>query len=213
MTVESLSESLAKNVPSPLCGNAVGAVSALALSLGGVASALPLVMHEKKPDAGETPRKKARELHDRFFSLADSDEKAQKSIVDALHAPGITAEQKRRRHLQYNDVVFDGCNVSLELMRACGEAIALLEEYSHAESDLIRAACAEGLALCAGAVRALAVEVYARAARMDKGARRESLCRSAQILTDMYAVTADGSYTKLAAVLAGIEDKTERGII
>lgn len=194
-------EGCAKRAPSNLCGDAAALCAALALSLGGGAEQPRLTTLKfggMQPDDGErAPRDRCAELSARLFELADADAEAEEAVLRAIRKPAMMPGEKEEKAKNVLEAQCAACNVTLNLMRAAGEAAEIMTARSGSESDLSLTGICAGLALCAGAIRALEAEACARAAKITDVTRAQSMARSAEVLAEKYALTAENAQKKL----------------
>ena len=195
-------EECAKRAPSNMSGDAAALCAALALSLGGGAEQPKLTTMKfggAQPDDGESaPRERCSELSARFFELADADAEAERAVMLAIRKPAMLPGEREEKAKRVLEAQCAAGNVTLNLMRAAGEAAEIMMSRAGSESDLARAGASAGLALCAGAIRALEAEAYARAARITDTTRSQSIARSAEVLCEKYAPAAEETQRKLS---------------
>lgn len=204
VSAATLAESFAKRAPCDISGDAAAVCAALAVGVGGGASQPKLTtikFGSPKNDAEPAPRDRCAELAARLFELADADAEAEGKLRLAYRKPAMLPGESEEKAKAVLDAQREACNVTLNIMRAAGEAAEIIIERARDDSDLVRSGAAAGLALCAGAIWALEAEACSRAAKMEDPMRAQSVVRCAEELCEKYAAAAQKTQEELTASL------------
>ena len=167
--------------PSELSGDAAAVCAALALALGGGAfqPRLKTLVFSKGGGGVPASRGVCESVTDRLFVLADADAAAEAEVRLAVRKPAMLAGEAEKKVRALDEVLNRACGVSIELLRAVCEAHDIISARAGEDSDLVRAGAASGIALSAGAMRAVLAEIYARCARLSEAGRAERFIKEA----------------------------------
>lgn len=133
-TVAAFTEELASPAPVPGGGGASALAAAIGVSLGDMVGELT-VGKKKYADVEEEIQSlmaRAQALRIRFLELVDADAAAFAPLAKAY---GIPKEDPNRAQIM-EEALKTACSVPMDIMRACAEAIDIIEEFAAKGSGL-----------------------------------------------------------------------------
>ncbi|MGI6150465.1 MAG: cyclodeaminase/cyclohydrolase family protein [Christensenellales bacterium] len=177
-TCEAFSEKLASSAPSPGGGGAAALCGSLACALGRMVSALS----ESKKSCAEHKEEIAEisarleELRLRLLELVDEDEAG----FSPLSAAWGMDKSDPRRESAIEAALVTACEAPIQMMEALFEGAKLLNRLSPICSPIMISDAGAGAAICAGAIRAAALNVYVNAGLMKDREKAKELVRQAE---------------------------------
>lgn len=192
-TIFAFSEALASKAPAPGGGGAAAVASALAAALGSMAA--NLTIGKKKYAAIESELIQKRDAADmlrlRLLALADADAEAFLPLSQAYSLPAGAEEEKARKADVMEQALVAACEVPLEIMARCADAIVLIDWIAGHCSPLVVSDAAAAAALGEGALKAASLNVYINAKSMaDREAAGRYTDRADAILAEYEAMAA-----------------------
>ena len=157
-TVAAFTEELASPAPVPGGGGASALAAAIGVSLGDMVGELT-VGKKKYADVEEEIQSlmaRAQALRIRFLELVDADAAAFAPLAKAY---GIPKEDPNRAQIM-EEALKTACSVPMDIMRACAEAIDIIEEFAAKGSKLAVSDAGCGAILCKAAMQAAALNVF-----------------------------------------------------
>ena len=188
-TVCVFTEELASPAPVPGGGGASALVGAIGVSLGDMVGELT-VGKKKYADVEEDIKSlmaRAQDLRARLLALIDGDAEAFAPLAKAY---GIPKDDPSR------DEVMEGalkvaCGVPMDILRACAEALNLIEEFAAKGSRLAISDAGCGAVLCKAAMQAASLNIFINTKAMKDRACAETLEKEANALLEKYTAKGD----------------------
>ena len=200
-TVTVFTEELASPAPVPGGGGASALVGAIGVALGDMVGELT-VGKKKYADVEEDVKAlmvNAQELRRRFLELIDGDAEAFAPLAKAY---GIPKDDPTRDEVMENALKV-ACGVPMDIMRACGEALDLIEEFAAKGSKLAISDAGCGAVLCKAAMQAASLNVFINIKSMKDRACAEALEKEANELLDKYTAMGDEIFGTVLGKIRG----------
>ena len=200
-TVTVFTEELASPAPVPGGGGASALVGAIGVALGDMVGELT-VGKKKYSDVEEDLKAlivNAQELRRRFLELIDGDAEAFAPLAKAY---GIPKDDPTRDEVMENALKV-ACGVPMDIMRACGEALDLIEEFAAKGSKLAISDAGCGAVLCKAAMQAASLNVFINTKSMKDRACAEALEKEANELLDKYTAMGDEIFGTVLGKIRG----------
>lgn len=200
-TVTVFTEELASPAPVPGGGGASALVGAIGVALGDMVGELT-VGKKKYADVEEDVKAlmvNAQELRRRFLELIDGDAEAFAPLAKAY---GIPKDDPTRDEVMENALKV-ACGVPMDIMRACGEALDLIEEFAAKGSKLAISDAGCGAVLCKAAMQAASLNVFINTKSMKDRACAEVLEKEANELLDKYTAMGDEIFGTVLGKIRG----------
>ena len=195
-TVAAFTEELASPAPVPGGGGASALAAAIGVSLGDMVGELT-VGKKKYADVEEEIQSlmaRAQALRIRFLELVDADAAAFAPLAKAY---GIPKEDPNRAQIM-EEALKTACSVPMDIMRACAEAIDIIEEFAAKGSRLAVSDAGCGAILCKAAMQAAALNVFINTKSMKDLSCRAALEEEADALLTKYTDLGDTIYESVA---------------
>lgn len=195
---------LASKTPAPGGGGASALVGAIGMALGGMVGSLTV----GKPEHADVEedvialKRRADALADELLALVAADAEAFEPLARAYGLPGKTEEERARKAEVMEKRLHEACEVPLDIMRACCEAIDLHERFAAKGAAIAISDVGCGVVCCKAALKAASLNVFANTRSMrdlDHAARCE---REAREMLDAYCAKADGVFADVEKRLA-----------
>ena len=200
-TVAAFTEELASPAPVPGGGGASALAAAIGVSLGDMVGELT-VGKKKYADVEEEIQSllaRAQALRIRFLELVDADAAAFAPLAKAY---GIPKEDPNRAQIM-EEALKTACSVPMDIMRACAEAIDIIEEFAAKGSRLAVSDAGCGAILCKAAMQAAALNVFINTKSMKDLSCKAALEEEADALLTKYTDLGDTIYESVANSLRG----------
>ena len=200
-TVAAFTEELASPAPVPGGGGASALAAAIGVSLGDMVGELT-VGKKKYADVEEELQSlmaRAQALRIRFLELVDADAAAFAPLAKAY---GIPKEDPNRAQIM-EEALKTACSVPMDIMRACAEAIDIIEEFAAKGSKLAVSDAGCGAILCKAAMQAAALNVFINTKSMKDLSCKAALEEEADALLTKYTDLGDTIYESVANSLRG----------
>lgn len=162
MKVSEFTDALASGAPVPGGGGASALAGSLAAALGGMVAELT-IGKKKYADVEEEVRQqrdKAAQLRQRLLALADADAEVFLPLSKAYGLPKETEEQKRHKAEVMEQALRSACEVPLDIMACCTQAIDIADFMAQKGSVMAVSDAAAAAALAEGALKAASLNVY-----------------------------------------------------
>ena len=195
-TVAAFTEELASPAPVPGGGGASALAAAIGVSLGDMVGELT-VGKKKYADVEEEIQSlmaRAQALRIRFLELVDADAAAFAPLAKAY---GIPKEDPNRVQIMA-EALKTACSVPMDIMRACAEAIDIIEEFAAKGSKLAVSDAGCGAILCKAAMQAAALNVFINTKSMKDLSCKAALEKEADALLTKYTDLGDTIYESVA---------------
>ena len=189
-TIEQFVADLASSKPVPGGGGASAVCAAVGAGLGHMVGSLT-VGKKKYADVEEELRDlmgKSRQLQLRFLSLAEEDGKCFAPLAAAYGMPKETEEQRREKEIVLEKALKDACEVPMEIMKLCCEAISEAEVFAGKGSSLVISDAGAGAAILEGAIKAASLNIYINARMMKDQAYAQELTAQADRMLEEYVM-------------------------
>ena len=195
-TVAAFTEELASPAPVPGGGGASALAAAIGVSLGDMVG--ELTVGKKKYASVEEEIQslmaRAQALRIRFLELVDADAAAFAPLAKAY---GIPKEDPNRAQIM-EETLKTACSVPMDIMRACAEAIDIIEEFAAKGSRLAVSDAGCGAILCKAAMQAAALNVFINTKSMKDLSCKAALEEEADALLTKYTDLGDTIYESVA---------------
>lgn len=195
-TVAAFTEELASPAPVPGGGGASALAAAIGVSLGDMVGELT-VGKKKYADVEaeiQSLMARAQALRIRFLELVDADAAAFAPLAKAY---GIPKEDPNRAQIM-EEALKTACSVPMDIMRACAEAIDIIEEFAAKGSRLAVSDAGCGAILCKAAMQAAALNVFINTKSMKDLSCKAALEKEADALLTKYTDLGDTIYESVA---------------
>ena len=195
-TVAAFTEELASPAPVPGGGGASALAAAIGVSLGDMVGELT-VGKKKYANVEEEIQSlmaRAQALRIRFLELVDADAAAFAPLAKAY---GIPKEDPNRAQIM-EEALKTACSVPMDIMRACAEAIDIIEEFAAKGSKLAVSDAGCGAILCKAAMQAAALNVFINTKSMKDLSCKAALEKEADALLTKYTDLGDTIYESVA---------------
>lgn len=189
---------LAAREPVPGGGGAAALIGALAAALCSMAGNYST---DKKSAEGHEEElraaiDKAEELRMRLLALVDADAEA---FAPLARAYGIPKDAPGRAAVM-EEALRTACSVPMDIMRACGEALDIIEEFAAKGSKIAISDAGCGAILCKAAMQAASLNIFINTKSMKDRACAAALEEEANALLAKYTALGD-------AVFAAVTDR------
>ena len=198
-TVTAFTEELASPAPVPGGGGASALAGAIGISLGDMVGELT-TGKKKYADVEEDIRslmERAQALRGRLLEFVDGDAEAFAPLAKAYSIPRDDPD----RETVMESALRTACSVPMDILRACAEAVDIIEEFAAKGSRLAVSDAGCGAILCKAAMQAASLNIYINTKSMKDRACARALEAEADGLLARYTLKADEIYT---SVLNGI---------
>ena len=188
-TVAAFTEELASPAPVPGGGGASALAAAIGVSLGDMVGELT-VGKKKYANVEEEIQSlmaRAQALRIRFLELVDADAAAFAPLAKAY---GIPKEDPNRAQIM-EEALKTACSVPMDIMRACAEAIDIIEEFAAKGSKLAVSDAGCGAILCKAAMQAAALNVFINTKSMKDLSCKAALEEEADVGDTIYESVAN----------------------
>ena len=200
-TVASFTEVLASPAPVPGGGGASALAAAIGISLGDMVGELT-VGKKKYADVEDDVRslmERSQALRVRFLELVDADAEAFAPLAKAY---GIPKDDPDRAQIMENALKV-ACSVPMDIMRACGEALDIIEEFAAKGSKLAISDAGCGAILCKAAMQAASLNVFINTKSMKDRDCAAALEEEANALLAKYTALGDTIFEAVTDKIRG----------
>jgi len=200
-TVAAFTQELASPAPVPGGGGASALAAAIGISLGDMVGELT-VGKKRYADVEQDVRslmERSQALRIRFLELVDADAEAFAPLAKAY---GIPKEDPNRAEVMENALKV-ACSVPMDIMRACGEAIDIIEDFAAKGSKLAISDAGCGAILCKAAMQAASLNVFINTKSMKDRACAEALEEEANALLAKYTALGDAVFETVVNRIRG----------
>ena len=198
-TITEFMDELASNAPVPGGGGAASLLGAVGVSLGDMVGELT-TGKKKYADVEEDIQrlmKEAKEIKNEFLRLIDADAEA---FAPLARAYGIPKDEPGRDEIM-EEALKNGASVPMDIMRTCGRALDIIEEFAEKGSRLAVSDAGCAAASCKAAMQAASLNVFINTKSMKDRPHAEALNAEADQLLAKYTVLADKIFDSVAGKL------------
>jgi formiminotetrahydrofolate cyclodeaminase len=139
----------------------------------------------------------AKEVKDEFLRLIDADAEA---FAPLARAYGIPKDEPGRDEIM-EEALKNGAAVPMDIMRTCGRALDIIEEFAEKGSRLAVSDAGCAAASCKAAMQAASLNVFINTKSMKDRAHAEALNAEADQLLARYNELADKIFDSVAGKL------------
>jgi len=192
---------LASKEPIPGGGGASALVGALGMALGNMVGSLTLGK-KKYADVQEdiiALKAKADALQNDLIALIAKDAEVFEPLSKAYGLPKETEEQKAEKERVMAIVLKDACDVPVQIMRKCCEAIDLHREFASKGTAIAISDVGVGVACCRAALLGASLNVFINTMSMKDRDYAEAVNKEANDMLDTYVKIADEIYADVRA--------------
>lgn len=200
-TVTAFTEELASPAPVPGGGGASALAGAIGISLGDMVGELT-TGKKKYADVEEDIRslmERAQALRVRLLEFVDGDAEAFAPLAKAYSIPRDDPD----RDTVMESALRTACSVPMDILRACAEAVDIIEEFAAKGSRLAVSDAGCGAILCKAAMQAASLNIYINTKSMKDRACARALEAEADGLLARYTLKADEIYTSVLNSIRG----------
>lgn len=198
-TITEFMNELASNAPVPGGGGASALIGAVGVSLGDMVGELT-TGKKKYADVEEDIQRlmrDAKEVKDEFLRLIDADAEA---FAPLARAYGIPKDEPGRDEIM-EEALKNGAAVPMDIMRTCGRALDIIEEFAEKGSRLAVSDAGCAAASCKAAMQAASLNVFINTKSMKDRAHAEALNAETDQLLARYNELADKIFDSVAGKL------------
>lgn len=184
---------LASKAPAPGGGGAAAFVGAIGMALGNMVGSLTV----GKPKYADVEadiielKEQADALQDRLLALVAADAEAFEPLSRAYGLPKETNEEKAHKAQVMEKCLHDACEVPLDIMRACCEAIDLHEQFAAKGTAIAISDVGCGVICCKAALKAASLNVFINTGSMKELDHAAACNLEARKMLDTYCAKAD----------------------
>ena len=200
-TVASFTQELASPAPVPGGGGASALVAAIGISLGDMVGELT-VGKKRYADVEEDIRRlmeRSQALRIRFLELVDADAEVFAPLAKAY---GIPKDDPNRAQVM-EEALRTACSVPMDIMRACAQALDIIEEFAAKGSKLAISDAGCGAILCKAAMQAASLNVFINTKSMKDKECASALEEEANALLTKYTALGDSVFETVVNKIRG----------
>lgn len=198
-TIKEFVDELASNSPVPGGGGAAALAGAVGIALGDMVGELT-TGKKKYADVEEDIQalmSEAKSIKDEFVRLIDADAEAFAPLADAYRIP---KDQPGRDEIM-EKALKNGAAVPMDIMRTCGRALEVIEEFAAKGSRLAISDAGCAASCCKAAINAASLNVFINTKSMKDREYAEALNEEADALLAKYNALADEVFEQVAGKL------------
>ena len=185
--------------PVPGGGGAAALAGAIGIALGNMVGSL--TVGKKTYAAVEEDiiqcKKKADDITARLLDLVEKDAEAFEPLSAAYGMPKSTPEEIEKKAEVMEAALVGACEVPLEIMRTCAEAIDLIETFAEKGSKIAISDAGVGAAFCKAALQGASLNVYINTKSMADREYAEELNKKADAMLEKYTKIADDTFNSV----------------
>ena len=200
-TVASFTQELASPAPVPGGGGASALAAAIGISLGDMVGELT-VGKKRYADVEEDIRllmERSQALRIRFLDLVDADAEVFAPLAKAY---GIPKDDPNRAQVM-EEALRTACSVPMDIMRACAQALDIIEEFAAKGSKLAISDAGCGAILCKAAMQAASLNVFINTQSMKDRDCAAALEEEANALLTKYTALGDSVFETVVNKIRG----------
>ena len=200
-TVASFTQELASPAPVPGGGGASALAAAIGMSLGDMVGELT-VGKKRYADVEEDIRRlmeRSQALRIRFLELVDADAEVFAPLAKAY---GLPKDDPNRAQVM-EEALRTACSVPMDIMRACAQALDIIEEFAAKGSKLAISDAGCGAILCKAAMQAASLNVFINTKSMKDRDCAAALEEEANALLTKYTALGDSVFETVVNKIRG----------
>ena len=196
MTCTDFITEVASKASVPGGGSVAALVGALGAALGNMVASLTV---GKKKYAGVEEEMQEmiveiREVQKHLIDLVQKDIDTFEPLSKLYGVHPETQQEKRQHEISMEKALYDACLVPMDIIRECGKAIELSEEFARKGNRIAVSDAASSAVLCKAAMQAASLNVYINTNMMKNKKNKEQLnSRCAEFIV-YYGGLADGVF-------------------
>lgn len=197
LTCREFVDVLASSAPAPGGGGAAAFVGAIGMALGNMVGSLT-VGKKKYADveADIIELKRASDaLQKRLLDLVAADARAFEPLSKAYGLPKETEEEKAHKAEVMEKCLHDACEIPLNIMRACCDAIDLHEQFAAKGAAIAISDVGCGVVCCKAALQAASLNVFINTKSMANREYADKCNAEAHSMMNTYLPKADAIFT------------------
>lgn len=187
---------VASKAPVPGGGSVAALVGALGAALGNMVASLT-VGKKKYADVEEEMQEMIVEIRDIQKHLIDLVERDIETFEPLSKLYGVhpeTHKEKRDHEIAMEKALYDACIVPMDIIRECGRAIELSQEFASKGNRIAVSDAASSAVLCKAAMQAASLNVYINTNMMKNKKNAEKLNNRCATYIVYYSGLADGVF-------------------
>ncbi len=192
-------EVLASKAPVPGGGGASALVGAIGMALGNMVGSL--TVGKKKYADVEADiialKAKADKLQEELLVLVEEDAKCFEPLSKAYSLPKSTPEEIAEKERVMEIVLKDACEVPLEIMKKCCEAVEVIEEFAAKGSVLAISDAGVAATFAAAALKGASLNVFINTKSMKNRELAEEYNTQANSMIKEYGYRADKVFAQV----------------
>ncbi|MCF0142684.1 MAG: cyclodeaminase/cyclohydrolase family protein [Parasporobacterium sp.] len=194
---------LASSAPVPGGGGAAALVGAIGTALGNMVGSLTVGKKKYADVEAEIIALKERSdaLQAKLIDLIDKDAEAFEPLSKAYSLPKETEEEKAYKAQVLEQCSKDACEVPLEIMKACCEAIDIISEFAAKGSRLAVSDAGCGAIICRSALFAASLNIFINTKGMADREYAAALNEKAEEMLQVYGMKAEDIFADVKAGL------------
>ena len=198
-TIKDFMDLLAGAEPVPGGGGAAALAGAAGIAVGNMVASLTIGKKKYADSEAELSLLKERgeEIRHKLLSYIDEDAKAFEPLSKCYKMPSESEEEKNKKDEALEKCSVDACQIPLQIMKSCCEAIEIVAVYSKKGSRLAVSDAGCAAAILKSALEAAALNVYINTKGMKDKDTAAALNREAEKMLDMYGMLADDIYEEV----------------
>ncbi len=189
-------EVLASKAPVPGGGGASALTGALAAALANMVGSL--TVGKKKYAAVEEEmielQRKMTKIQNDFLQLIERDAEVFKPLAKAYGMPTNTEEEIAEKEHVMQHVLWEACQVPMEIMEKCCEAMVMIREFADKGSVMVLSDAGVAAALCKAALQGASLNVFVNTKSMKDQLQAGVLNAKADAMLVKYSALADAIY-------------------
>ncbi len=191
---------LASKEPVPGGGGASALVGAIGMALGNMVGSLT-VGKKKYADVQEDIielKGKADALQDELLELVRRDAEVFEPLSRAYGMPKETDEQKQEKERVMEAALKEACDVPLQIMEKCCNAIDLHEDFEKKGTAIAISDVGVGVVMCRAALQGASLNVFINTKIMKDRAHADEANKKANDMLSAYCAKADEIYERVS---------------
>ena len=190
---------LASREPVPGGGGASALVGAIGTALGNMVGSLTVGKKKYADVQDDIIKLKAKcdTLQEKLLSLVLKDAEVFEPLSKAYGMPKETEEEKAEKAKVMAVALKDACDVPVQIMECCCEAIDLMEEFAAKGSKIAISDVGVGVVCCKAALMGASLNVFINTKSMTDKALANAINTKTDTMLDEYTVKADSIYASV----------------
>ena len=201
LSCEEFIEVLASKAPAPGGGGAAALVGAIGTALGNMVGSLTegKAKYADVQDDIVALKSQADVLQERFVKLVAKDAEVFEPLSRAYGLPKETEEQKAHKAEVMEACLAECCEVPLQIMEACCEAIDLHEQFAAKGTAIAISDVGCGVICCKSALQAASLNVFINTKSMGNREHADACNKRANDMLSAYCAKADAIFADVAS--------------